>query len=270
MPCFVLPCISSSQYYFPQHIVIYFIGLCYLISSPPITKIYDIINSSKKYPQGNDDQDRIISNYLNNPNKKIVTFAADYNVHANDPFGISSTHAFRNRILFSGWFAGIPLNYSLSNGYDGLLGGPGLFLGKGNINALSEIIRSLSDNYNCFAESKIVMESNNYVIAEFFEKPQIHVESWGPHETIQGTRFNPQPGEFSAIWVKVEGVARHPQTYVSFGGNKIKEIAVTEGGVTFAVKDDLISRPGKYDVSIIEGDTGRKIKLGDFLVRAKN
>jgi hypothetical protein len=68
--------------------------------------------------------------------------------------------------------------------------------------------------------------------------------------------------------VKVKGVSRHPKTHVRFGGNEIRgqDIAVQDEIVTFLVRDEIISKSGSYEVAIIEGDTGRKIEVGDFKV----
>jgi hypothetical protein len=98
---------------------------------------------------------------------------------------------------------------------------------------------------------------------------EVKVENWGPQETPEGTKFNIQPNGLSAMWVKVTGVSRHPKTHVSFGGNMIEgsDLAVQDEAVTFIVRDELIQKSGSYEVAIIEGDTGRKILVGEFVVR---
>jgi len=98
---------------------------------------------------------------------------------------------------------------------------------------------------------------------------QIKIENWGPRETPEGTKFNIQPDGRSAMWVKVKGVSMHPKTHVLFGGNEIsdQDIAVQAESVTFFVRDELIQKSGSYEVAIIEGDTGRRILVGEFNVR---
>ena len=97
---------------------------------------------------------------------------------------------------------------------------------------------------------------------------QINIESWGPQNTPEKTKFNIQPNGSSAVWVKVKGVSRHPKTYVTFGGKEISgiDLAVQDEAVTFIVGDKLIQQSGHYEVAIIEGDTGRKIVVGEFQV----
>jgi len=96
----------------------------------------------------------------------------------------------------------------------------------------------------------------------------VKVEKWGPNETIEGERFNIQPNGLSAIWVKAKGVSTHPKTHITFGGQEIcgADVAVQDEWVTFIVRDELIAKTGKYEVTISEGDTGRKIYIGEFQV----
>jgi hypothetical protein len=98
---------------------------------------------------------------------------------------------------------------------------------------------------------------------------QTKIEDWGPQETPEKTKFNIQPNGLSAMWVKVEGVSMHPKTHVSFGGQEISgaDLAVQDEAVTFIVRDELIQKSGSYEVAIIEGDAGRKIFVGQFLVK---
>jgi hypothetical protein len=97
---------------------------------------------------------------------------------------------------------------------------------------------------------------------------QIKIENWGPQETPEKTKFNVQPNGQSAMWVTVKGVSRHPKTHVTFGGKEISgpDLAVQDEAVTFIVRDELIQKSGPYEVAIIEGDTGRKILVGEFKV----
>jgi hypothetical protein len=95
------------------------------------------------------------------------------------------------------------------------------------------------------------------------------VENWGPRETPKGKKFNIQPNGLSAGWIKVKGVSRHPKTHILFGQVVIggRDLSITETGVSFFVRDALIQKAGSYEVAIIEGDTSRKIVVGEFKVK---
>jgi len=95
------------------------------------------------------------------------------------------------------------------------------------------------------------------------------VENWGPRETPKGKRFNIQPNGKSAMWVVVKAVSRHPKTHILFGQVVIgdQDLSIGENSVTFYVRDVLIQKSGSYEVAIIEGDTDRKIMVGEFQVK---
>ena len=95
------------------------------------------------------------------------------------------------------------------------------------------------------------------------------VENWGPRETPKGKRFNIQPNGKSAMWVVVKAVSRHPKTHILFGQVVIggQDLSIGENSVTFYVRDELIQKSGSYEVAIIEGDTDRKIMVGEFQVK---
>jgi hypothetical protein len=93
------------------------------------------------------------------------------------------------------------------------------------------------------------------------------IENWGPKETPKGVKFNVQPNGMSAIWVLASEVSKHPNTYVTFGTNEIKEIAVSDKGLTFYVIDELLANPGAFEIAVIEGDSKKKIVIGTFTVK---
>ena len=95
------------------------------------------------------------------------------------------------------------------------------------------------------------------------------VENWGPRETPAGKRFNVQPNGQSAIWVKVKAISKHPKTHILFDKVEIsgRDLSVQYIGVTFVVRDVLIRKTGLFKIAIIEGDTGRKIVVGEFQVK---
>jgi len=98
--------------------------------------------------------------------------------------------------------------------------------------------------------------------------PPLHVSNWGPQETTQGNRFNIQPNGFSAMWVAVEGVCKHPQTFVKFGDSEIRgsDLCVQNDVVTFIVRDAIFQKSGKYQISITEGDSNTETIIGEFIV----
>ena len=95
------------------------------------------------------------------------------------------------------------------------------------------------------------------------------VENWGPRETPKGKKFNIQRNGQSAMWVVVKAVSRHPKTHILFGQVVIggQDLSIAENGVSFFVRDALIQKSGSYQVAIIEGDTSRKIVVGEFKVK---
>jgi hypothetical protein len=95
------------------------------------------------------------------------------------------------------------------------------------------------------------------------------VENWGPRETPKGKKFNIQLNRQSAMWIIVKAVSRHPKTHILFGQVVIggQDLSIGENSVTFYVRDELIQKSGSYEVAIIEGDTDRKIMVGEFQVK---
>jgi hypothetical protein len=96
---------------------------------------------------------------------------------------------------------------------------------------------------------------------------EMKVENWGPQETPKGVKFNVQPNGMSAIWVIASGVSKHPDTYVTFGNNEIKDISVNDNGLSFYVKDELIANQGAFEISVIEGGTNKRMVIDTFRVK---
>jgi hypothetical protein len=46
-----------------------------------------------------------------------------------------------------------------------------------------------------------------------------------------------------------------------------QDLSIAENGVSFFVRDALIRKTGLFKIAIIEGDTGRKIVVGEFQVK---
>jgi hypothetical protein len=95
------------------------------------------------------------------------------------------------------------------------------------------------------------------------------VTDWGPRETVQGVVFNQQPTGKSALWIMVAGVREHPDTQITFGGKPMEDIAITASVVTGAVSKSYIETPGPKEIVVAEGGTGRKVVVGNFLVKPK-
>jgi len=96
---------------------------------------------------------------------------------------------------------------------------------------------------------------------------EMKIENWGPQETPKGVKFNIQPNGVSAIWVIATGVSKHPDSYVTFGNNEIKDISVSDNGLTFYVKDELIATQGTFEIAVIEGGTKKRTVIGTFTVK---
>jgi len=98
---------------------------------------------------------------------------------------------------------------------------------------------------------------------------EVKVENWGPRETPVAKKFNIQPNGQSAIWVKVKAISKHPKTHILFDEVVIsgQDLSIAENGVSFLVRDALIRKTGLFKIAIIEGDTGRKIVVGEFQVK---
>jgi hypothetical protein len=98
--------------------------------------------------------------------------------------------------------------------------------------------------------------------------PQITVLKWGPQTTAEGSRFNVQASGVSSIWVSVTGISKHPNTHVVFGDRVIcgNELSIQDDLLTFEVRDELIAKAGSHEISVFEGDTGRRVNVGSFQV----
>jgi hypothetical protein len=102
-----------------------------------------------------------------------------------------------------------------------------------------------------------------------FQQNQVpKVENWGPRTTKKGSRFNIQPSGLSAMWISIKGVSKHSESHIDFAGSKIagSDLSIQDDVVTFIVRDLLVSKSGRYPIHIFEGDTGRKIFVGNFVV----
>jgi len=94
----------------------------------------------------------------------------------------------------------------------------------------------------------------------------IVLKDWGPQETKAGTGFNLQPGNVSAIWIGVSGVANHPETLVLWDGKALEGIVVAPELVTAAVPASFYKSAGTYKIQIKEGGTERIFDVGSFIV----
>jgi len=95
----------------------------------------------------------------------------------------------------------------------------------------------------------------------------IQLEGWGPPETTRGKEVNVQPNGRSALWIKVNNSCSFGQVYIEFGSVRVRsEAVVAPGLLTALIPSKVIDTPGKYIVSIVEKDTGRKTPVGIFAV----
>lgn len=112
------------------------------------------------------------------------------------------------------------------------------------------------------AESAIKAEPANLLAP-------ILLKDWGPQETKSGTGFNLQPGNISAIWIAVSGVANHPDTTVLWDGRPLVHVVVGPTLVTAAVPESLFKAAGTYQIQIKEGGSDRVFNVGSFSVKAQ-
>jgi hypothetical protein len=96
--------------------------------------------------------------------------------------------------------------------------------------------------------------------------PQVHVDDWGTKETVVGQGVNIQPDGRSAMWIRVSNVSQIGDVYVEFGDLRGPGRAtVTKNLVTTGIPYEVIQKPGKYKVVIVE-PFGRRTDVGTFAV----
>ena len=88
------------------------------------------------------------------------------------------------------------------------------------------------------------------------EAPPLKMVKMGPTTIKAGQDFNVQPDGFSALWVEAENATK--TTVVIWGETQLKLAVKVPDLVTAAVPKELYSKPGKFQISLLETTTGVK------------
>ena len=88
------------------------------------------------------------------------------------------------------------------------------------------------------------------------EAPPLKMVKMGPTTIKAGQDFNVQPEGFSALWVEAENATK--TTVVVWGETQLKSAVKVPDLVTAAVPKELYSKPGKFQISLLETTTGVK------------
>ena len=88
------------------------------------------------------------------------------------------------------------------------------------------------------------------------EVPPLKIIKMGPTTIKAGQDFNVQPGGVSAIWVEAENATK--TTAVVWGETQLKSAVRVPDLVTAIVPKELYSKPGKFQIYLLETKTGAK------------
>ena len=82
------------------------------------------------------------------------------------------------------------------------------------------------------------------------------LKQMGPMKTKTGEGFNVQPNGESAIWTITENATK--TTVIVWGGTQLHSTFGTAKGVTAVVPKELYSKPGQFEVHLLDTKTGKK------------
>jgi len=83
------------------------------------------------------------------------------------------------------------------------------------------------------------------------------LKQMGPMKTKAGVAFNVQPEGESAMWFKAENARK--TTVVVWGDTRLKTIFVSSKELTASiVPKELYSKPGRYQIYLLDTETGKK------------
>lgn len=101
--------------------------------------------------------------------------------------------------------------------------------------------------------------------------PNVVIKTWSPQSTTAGQAFNVQPNGDSALWFEASGLNGTTASYeLRFDDKKLDGFAIaTNVGGSAHVPMSLISKPGKYPVTLLDKRNGKKYALGTFEVAQK-
>jgi len=98
--------------------------------------------------------------------------------------------------------------------------------------------------------------------------PSIVMERWGPSSTTAGEMFNVQPSGLSAIWFGFSGDVHPPSMEVWFGDRKLDKFYVANNGGAALVPNELISKPGRFQVYLVHAPSKKRFDIGEFVVNS--
>jgi hypothetical protein len=88
------------------------------------------------------------------------------------------------------------------------------------------------------------------------EVSSLKIVKMGPTPIKAGQDFNVQPDGVSAIWVDAENATK--TTVVVWGEKQLKSAVRVPDLVTAVVPKELFSKPGKFQIYLLETKTGAK------------
>jgi len=87
-------------------------------------------------------------------------------------------------------------------------------------------------------------------------KPPLLLMDMGPMKTKVGVGFNIQPNGESALWTMAENATR--TTVVVWGERQLQSTVGGPNAVTALVPKELYSKPGQFQVYLLDRKTGKK------------
>ncbi|MGO9613940.1 MAG: hypothetical protein ACLPX5_13015 [Dissulfurispiraceae bacterium] len=85
--------------------------------------------------------------------------------------------------------------------------------------------------------------------------PPLILKDFGPTKTRAGEGFNIQPNGSSAMWVKADNVTE--TTVIVWGENHLRSFKEPYG-ISTLIPKELYAKPGKYQIYLLDTETGAK------------
>jgi hypothetical protein len=134
---------------------------------------------AKKYRQNHfSQQQKILSEYLEDSSHIIIPFANNWAIQYYFPFAISDYFK-SNQIFFSSWLTNIPLNEGKFESYLDIVNGKAIFLNKNTYNYTCNLLqKSIKYNYGIDVHPTIELETKDYAIVRLVtnKKVQLHTK----------------------------------------------------------------------------------------------
>jgi len=125
--------------------------------------------NGNQFPDKYSKQYLLLSQYLENENKKISPYGTSLMMEYVNPFQISKDYH-KQQIYLIGWFSHIPFNKKKLDSFDFFMKGNGLYITKVAYQSVVDIVVSnMEINYGIKMKPHIVMESDKDCIVEFIE-----------------------------------------------------------------------------------------------------